>query len=256
MLLSTTMQRNGDPKKLAKLLAYALGRTPDEFGLVPDGDGFVKIKEFLKAVNEEEGWGFVRRAAIDEILCAVTSPPIEVLEDRIRAVDREHLPERRYEPDPPALLYTCVRRRAYPHTLKKGIGPMGRGHVVLASTEDLALKLGHRFDPKPVLLTVNTSIAHDLGCLFMRASERLLLSRYIPEGGFRGPALPKEKKAAQGREATGTPDKTSERSRTPGSYFPDLSEPPLPRHRTKKERRRDEVAWKSERRRKSRRKTI
>ena len=170
--------------------------------------------------------------------------------DRIRAIQRAHLTERDYEPDPPTLLYTCARQRAYPVVLRKGLFPMGRRHVLLAATEALALKIGKRTDADPVLLTVNTAMAQDSGCLFMRASERLFLCRFIPTGCFQGPALPKEKKTA-GKEAASTPPKRSE---TPGSYFPDLSEVARPRHLTKKERRRDEVAWKSERRRKSREK--
>ena len=42
-------------KQIAGFLSYVLGRRPDEFGLVLDEDGFITIKEFLKAVNEEDG---------------------------------------------------------------------------------------------------------------------------------------------------------------------------------------------------------
>jgi len=45
------------PQNLAKMLAYVLGRRPDEFGLIPDAEGFVRIKDLLKALHEEEGWG-------------------------------------------------------------------------------------------------------------------------------------------------------------------------------------------------------
>jgi putative RNA 2'-phosphotransferase len=245
------MGRVKDPKKLAKLLDYVLGRNPDEFGLVPDGDGFVKTKELLKALHEEEGWKFVRQAAIDEVLYSILKPPVEVTEDRIRAIGREHLEKRVYAAEPPLLLYTCVRRRAYPHTLKKGVTPMGRKHVVLSSDADLALRLGRRFDADPVLLTVNVDQAHDRGCMFLKASQRLFLCRQLPEGCFSGPALPKEKKDPPTKEVPKTP----KRSETPGSYFPDLAESQPQKHLTKKQRRRDEVAWKSARRRKSRRKS-
>ena len=245
------MGRGKEPEKLSKLLAYALGRNPDEFGLVPDGNGFVKIKELLRALHEEDGWTFVRKASLNEVLVSMVNPPVEVVEDRIRACRRDHLEERDYAADIPLLLYTCVRQRAYPHTLKKGVTPMGRKNVVLSSDADLALRLGRRFDPDPVLLTINVDQAHDRGCLFLKASRRLFLCRHIPEGSFRGPALPKEKKAAPAKEMQNTP----QRSETPGSYFPDLSDPQPSPHRTKKQRRRDEVTWKSERRRKTRRNT-
>ena len=73
------------PKKLAKLLDYILGRRPDEFGLVTDSDGFIKIKEVLKALSEEEGLTYVRRAHLDEILITLPDPLIEIADNSIRA---------------------------------------------------------------------------------------------------------------------------------------------------------------------------
>ena len=244
------MGHNNNLKKLSKILEYVLARNPDDFGLVPDGDGFVRIKELLKAFQEEDGWKFVRKASINEVLVSVVSPPIEVVEDRIRARHREYLEQRSFADDPPLLLYTCIRQRAYPHALEKGVAPMGRKNVVLSSDADLALRLGRRFDADPVLLTINVDQAQDHGCLFLKASPRLFLCRHIPAGSFRGPALPKEKTAVPAKKA----QKTPQRSETPGSYFPDLSELPPHRHPTKKQRRRDEVTWKSERKRNTRRK--
>ena len=127
---------------------------------------------------------------------------------------------------------------------------MGRNHVVLSSDADLALRMGRRFGADPVLLTVNVEQAHDRGCMFLKASQRLFLCRQVPEGSFRGPALPKEKKDPPMKE----PPKAPRRSETPGSYFPDLVEMRSRKHPTKKQRRRDEVVWKSERKRVSRRK--
>ena len=42
------MSRQKSLKRLSKFIIYALGRKPDEFGLVLDPDGFVKLKEFLR----------------------------------------------------------------------------------------------------------------------------------------------------------------------------------------------------------------
>ena len=47
------MDADKKQKQLSKLIQYILGRNPYEFGLVPDREGFVKIKELLKALNEE-----------------------------------------------------------------------------------------------------------------------------------------------------------------------------------------------------------
>ena len=46
------MKPNQNLKKLSRFIATMLGRSPDEFGLVPDRQGFVSVKELLKAITE------------------------------------------------------------------------------------------------------------------------------------------------------------------------------------------------------------
>ena len=41
-------------KQLEKWLKYILERRPDEFGLVPNPEGYVKIKDLLKAIGEDK----------------------------------------------------------------------------------------------------------------------------------------------------------------------------------------------------------
>ena len=55
-------------ESLSRFMVYVLGHHPDEFGLVPDLDGFIKIKELLWAIHEEEGWRYVRQSHIREVL--------------------------------------------------------------------------------------------------------------------------------------------------------------------------------------------
>ena len=235
------------PKQLAKLLNYILGRRPDEFGLVAAKDGFVKIKELIKAVNEEEGLRYVRRAHINEVLLSLPNHGLEVVDSSIRAVNREDLPKQSFALTPPKLLYTCVRKKAYPHVKNKGIRPGGYSKVVLASTRDLALRIGRRSDQGAVLLTVQVSHSEDQGVVFFQAGESLFLADYIPPDGFSGPPLPKE--LAETRN-TATPKK--EPAKIPaGSFLLDLDKterPATPGARKKKrnkkqKQRRERPPW-------------
>ena len=132
------MSSQRSPKQLAKFLNYVLGRRPNEFGLVTDKEGFVKIKELIKAINEEEGLKYVRRPHINEIMITLPNHGLEVANDLIRAINRGHLPKQTFALDPPKLLYTCVRKKAYPYVLDKGIMPTGFSKVILSSNRDLA----------------------------------------------------------------------------------------------------------------------
>jgi putative RNA 2'-phosphotransferase len=183
-------------RRLEKFIVYVLGRRPDEFGLVPEANGWVKLKDLLKAINEEDGWRYVRRSHIDEIVLTQPAPEIEIKANRVRARCREHLPVPQPVDWPPKLLYTCIRRRAYFVVLEKGIAAAEGENVVLAAAPDLALRIGKRRDPHPVLLTVNVEQALSHGIALHRFGELLYLAGVIPPGCFTGPPLPKEKPVA------------------------------------------------------------
>ena len=214
------MSKQRSPQQLAKFIDYILRRRPDEFGLVTDEDGFVRIKELLKAVNEEEGFRYVRQSHLDEIMLCVPDHSFEVAENRIRSKFRDRLPQHSYAQDPPKLLYTCVRRKAYPHVTEKGIQPAGFSRVVLSSGVDMAERLGRRSDRSAVLLTVQVQLCTDQGVVFFQAGEILFLANFIPAGCFTGPPLPKEKPVAAkpAEREPGPPQRPA------GSYVIDLGE--------------------------------
>jgi len=235
------------PKKLAKLLDYILGRRPDEFGLVTDSDGFIKIKELLKALSEEEGLTYVRRGHLDEVLITLPDPSFEIVANAIRAKNRQYLPAHAYAADPPKLLYHSVRQKAYPHVYANGINPAGYSRVILPSNHSLAQRIGRRIDRSAVLLTVQVQHCLDKGVVFFKAGEALFLADFIPPGCFSGPPLPKEKPVVA---KTDLPQKP-EPNKTAGSFLIDLEEkmnPKTPgskqnRKLKKPKRRREPPPW-------------
>ena len=214
------MSQPRSPKQLAKFLNYVLGRRPDEFGLVTDKEGFVKIKVLIKAVNEEEGLKYVRRPHINEIMITLPHHGLEVADDLIRVINREHLPKQTFALNPPKLLYTCVRKKAYPHVLDKGIGPTGFAKVILSSHRDLAKRMGRRSDRAAVLLTVQVNHSEENGVVFFKAGDSLFLADFIPPGCFSGPPLPKDQPDSR------KPDKPpKEPAKMPaGSFLLDLNQ--------------------------------
>ena len=187
------MSKQRSAKQLAKFLDYVLSRRPDEFGLVPDKRGFFKIKELLKAINEETGFKYVRRSHLDEILITLPGHSFEIDAKLIRSKTRDRLPQRSVALDTPKLLFTCVRQKAYPHVSIKGIRPGAFSHIVLSSDIDMARRIGKRFDPDPVVLHVNVQQSELQGVVFFQAGETLYLANFIPADCFSGPALPREK---------------------------------------------------------------
>ena len=203
-------------KQLSKILMYILGHRPDEFGLVPDPGGFVKIKDLLKAVCEDKEWKNLRISQINEICLTTPNPPFEIVNSTIRANNREKLFVPKKAETPPKILFTCIRQKAYAHVTSKGLQPAGYPYIILSSSEDMATRIGRRSDQEPVLLKVLVQKSMDKGVVFYQAGELLFTAAYIPAACFTGPALPKEKAPVK-------PKKTKpEIPESPGSYLVDL----------------------------------
>lgn len=205
-------------RQLSRFLSYVLGRRPDEFGLVPDSEGFVKLKEFFKAIHEEEGWKYVRKAHIDEILISLPNSPVEIRGDFIRAVSRENLSEHIPTRVLPKNLFTCVRRKAYPIVLERGLSPGAYPHVVLSQNPDMAQRIGKRIDPEPIVLTVHTRKALDENVVFYQVGDQVYRAEFIPAGCFTGPFLPKPKAETKKRVHA----EQIQFQRLPGSYLIDF----------------------------------
>lgn len=211
--------RSKELNHLAKFLAYVLGRQPDEFGLVPDSKGFVKVKELLKAMNEEANWRSLRKSHLNELSISHTNPPVEIVDNLIRAIDRDKLPTPMITLDTPKLIYTCIRTKAYPVVLEKGILPMGKPWIILASERDMAYRMGRRFDSSPVLLTINALQAMERRVKILTFGTGLFLATQIPTGCFTGPSIPKEKR---GKKEQKEPDQPTSLPQG-GSFFLDLT---------------------------------
>ena len=177
---------------LTRLLIYILGHNPDEFGLVPDHDGYVSYKELIQAIHEEQGWGYVRRGHIREILLSNDRVCFEYDEERIRARERTwHLDVEPSPGDLPKILFIAVRRRAHPHVMEKGLRSIQGRYLPLSQDEAMALRIGRRRDQKPVMIEVRAHQAKKEGVLFIPFGQ-LFLATDIPAEYVSGPPVPKE----------------------------------------------------------------
>jgi len=181
-------------ESLSRLLIYILGHRPDEFGLLPDRDGFVGIKELLQALHEESGWGYVRRSHLNEILLGAERDSFECRGDRMRTLERRWQWELgRPVEDPPKVLLAPIRRRAHPVVLERGLSPGKGEYLVLSPDRQMAERIGKRRDPDPVLIEV----ASEQGTFYRFGV--LFLSSRIPGALISGPPLSKaeEKRRAE-----------------------------------------------------------
>lgn len=189
-------------ERLSKLLSYILRHRPDEYGLVLDAEGYVPLKELIQALHEEGDWSFVKPDHVQEIALTSDRVRFEMDGGRIRATYGHSLPIKiEYQrAAPPKTLYHGTRRRAYPVILEHGLKPMGRQYVHLATTKELALRIGKRRDPEPVLVEIHALRAHQEGIPFYQANELIFLVDSLPPHYLSGPPLSKVKIERPARE--------------------------------------------------------
>lgn len=231
-------------ENLSSLLLYILSHRPDEFGLVPDGRGFVTYKELLQVVHEETGWHHVRRSHINEVLLGKDRHLFESEENRIRSLKKHwKLDLENPTPDPPKLLFTPVRRKAHPIVMEKGLTSSQGRHIVLSPDQVMARRIGTRRDPKPVVLEIMSAAAQRKGVLFYPFGT-LFLSFRIPAEFISGPPVSKEVLTSLA-EAEARKEKVSPRQLdiTAGTFFLDAQRDPDPYRRAKGKKRK---GWKEE----------
>jgi len=175
---------------LSRFLIYILAHRPDEFGLVPDGSGFVGLNELLRAIHEEPGWGYVREGHIREVLIGKDRALFVWEEDRLRAADKRwRLDLQTPSENIPKILFVAIRRKAHAHVMEKGL--LSDRPFVLSPDRDMALRIGRRRDQKPIMLEVMTGPAQEQGIFFYTFGE-LYLAKEIPAGFISGPPVPEE----------------------------------------------------------------
>lgn len=225
-------------EQLKGFLTYILGRNPYEFGLVPDENGYVKIKDLLKVLSEEEGWGHAKQQSINELIIALPDPGIEIEDNHIRATDRENLLKPLLCEAAPRLLYTGIRKKAHGHILENGIMPYDNiNFIVLSSDKTMAERIARRKDPQPLIVTVNTHDAENLGVMFLSAGGNLYLARQLPINSFTTPPLPSfdESHWKSVKKKTSEPKTAS----MPGSFIPDFGG-----NKKQKGEKEDRLSWK------------
>ncbi len=214
---------------LSRLLNYILGHRPDEFGVVPDPDGYLSYKELLWSIHEETGWGYVKEGDIREVLMGEGRSLFEADENRIRALDRRWHIEEASPVTVPKILYCAVRKRAHAHVMEKGLSSR---ILPLSPSPEVALRIGRRRDPKPVLLEILTTAAHQKGVSFSVLGS-LYLTHDVPAECISGPPVEQEpprrevKPAGEERAGGRKPDFM------PGSFLLDPQRDPAPHRQFK-----------------------
>ncbi|MGV8074146.1 MAG: RNA 2'-phosphotransferase [Syntrophobacteraceae bacterium] len=167
------------PKTLAKTLSYIAYHAPGEYGLFWDPNGTMPWKEYYWALQEDESLRFVREAHVREIGYLGIEMKFALEGSTLRLKDGIPLPKYSVETPPDRLYYAC-KRRQYDSIKEHGISASGRSFLALGSNRELAVRMGQRRDPKPLLMEIAAKKAAEGGINFLKAGTELYLVESIP----------------------------------------------------------------------------
>ncbi len=222
-------------------MVYILGHSPHEFGIVPDPEGFIAIKELVRVMNEETDMPHVGEGSINEVLMSEERGLFESDGKNIRAVSRHWVLDRAFPAtDLPPLLFTPVRRRAHISVIDNGLIRREDHFYILTPEKGMAERIGKRKDQRPVIIEVMAQRAAKQGVHFA-AFGGLYLASEIPSEYIAGPPLPKY--AREERETTTQVKKEAAKEFSPGSFFLDILNDPDRSRRIKGRKKR---GWKEE----------
>ncbi|MDR1085326.1 MAG: RNA 2'-phosphotransferase [Deltaproteobacteria bacterium] len=244
---------------LDKNLLYILGIAPDEYGLFPDREGFVTIKELVGAVKQEDGFRSLTENRIrDSVSQALDKSSLEIKDNLIRA--KPHLAglptPRPFSGSKPKLLYLGLKPTVWPQISKNGLKPKpGCEHSLLFPDQNQAGQVARRFIPEPVLISVNKEMAQKLGTEFFIYTERLYLATEIAPQALFGPPVKESQDslAAQGTKAAAKKRAEPDRSGLEPEVFPGAYAGTVIHHGKKKGKYNNEPDWKNQTRKDRRR---
>lgn len=185
-----------NPKTLAKTLSYISCRALAEHGLFWDPDGSMPWKDFYWVLQEDPTLRFVRESHIREIAYLGLELPFVLDGNLLRLQSLLDRPEYAQAICLPDRLFFACRRRQFVFVREHGIVGSNRPYVPICAERELALRIGRRRDPEPVLLEVLGAAAALEGEVFRLAGPELYLVESIPARHLIFPLLRSDRRAA------------------------------------------------------------
>jgi putative RNA 2'-phosphotransferase len=242
-------QKNTQKKDhLEKTLRYVLGVAPDEFGLCPNPDGYIPLKELIMALRDDPDWRGLSEGRILELSnLPLNQSILEIKDKSIRILPElsELPPSISPELKPPKLLYFGLKPSAWPAVFKYGLGPKpGESHLKLFPTKEMALKVAQRFCQNPFIITVTLALTVKDGTVINPYSENLWLSGQLKPEALSGPPISFELENEKSKKAHQQKDKPKPlEQKIPGQKT--ITIEPVIHHGKKKGKYSDSPDWKT-----------
>lgn len=181
--------------RIGRTMAGALRHFPENFGLEMDEQGFVNLREFVRALqNHQRRFHWVRPHHIIAVIETDPKGRYQVSNDLIRATYGHsiELDLRLPTDDIPSELFYPTTQEEADIILETGLMPSDRKMVHLSKTYGDAMSAGRVRTDDPVILVIDTERAMEDGFEIGRAGRTVFLSREVPAEYLNRAEIPEE----------------------------------------------------------------
>ncbi|EHO53458.1 RNA 2'-phosphotransferase [Lentilactobacillus kisonensis] len=153
--------------RISKRISYTLRHHPEKIGLSLDPYGRVDLKSFISHFNHHYGTP-ISEALIKEIMAQSDKQRYAIEGGTIRALYGHSVPVKPLTAPkmPPKFLYHGTTHAAAKFIVDEGLKKMDRDFVHLSANQQMAVQVGKRRDPSPVIFEVAAMEAANDGGLF------------------------------------------------------------------------------------------
>lgn len=168
-------------RKLSRFLALLLRHQPARFALSLDAGGFADLDAVLRILKGLPNFRWATRVDIDALLALPGRKRFEIVGGRIRALYGHTAIRLEYTPtSPPDTLYHGTAPENLDAIRNKGLLPMHRQYVHLATTPETARTIALRHTDEPMTLRVDAAKARAAGVVFYHPEENIYLCEAVP----------------------------------------------------------------------------
>lgn len=172
--------------KISKFLSYILRHNPQRFYIELDSEGYADLKDILKVLKKRFPECEISRQRLEELIIKSNKKRFEIRNDEIRAYYGHSLNNKikfNEALNIPPVLYHGTTNSAWEIIQREGLKSQGRQYVHLSKDIHAARLVGKRRTKNPIVLTIDTQKAKELGVTFYKSWD-MFLTNFIPPESF------------------------------------------------------------------------
>jgi putative RNA 2'-phosphotransferase len=169
--------------EVSRAISHALRHEPWLYELELDNEGWVDLSDLVAALQTQgPDWSLLAADDIIKVVEHSDKKRHEVVGGHIRALYGHSLPGRLKKEiaAPPEWLFHGTSPDGARQILGVGLLPMGRQYVHLSLDIEMALAVGRRKAPEPVLIRVEANRAAQDGVCFYLGNDKVWLADAVP----------------------------------------------------------------------------